>query len=146
MSKAFSFSMEYLKRFKPSMAYAGQNVAHWQKESREKLRELLGLDTFIQTELLPEIEYETKTEGATEMRFTFQSEEGYRVPCVMLLPDGVEKPPVMICLQGHSTGMHISLGRAVYPGVEDRCTMVTGNGGHRFFADDAWPVVHQYLG
>ena len=32
------------------------------------------------------------------------------------LPDGVENPPVMICLQGHSTGMHISLGRPVYPG------------------------------
>ena len=31
-------------------------------------------------------------------------------------------------------------------GVTDRCTLVIGNGGHRFFADDAWPVVHKYLG
>jgi len=37
----------------------------------------------------------------------------------LLLPDGVENPPVMICLQGHSTGMHISLGRAKYDGDEE---------------------------
>ena len=28
----------------------------------------------------------------------------------------------------------------------DRCTLIKGNGGHRFYADDSWPVVHKYLG
>ena len=37
----------------------------------------------------------------------------------MLLPDGIENPPVMICLQGHSKGMHISLGRPKYEGDEN---------------------------
>ena len=37
----------------------------------------------------------------------------------MLLPDGVENPPVIICLQGHSTGMHISLGRPKFEGDEE---------------------------
>ena len=26
-----------------------------------------------------------------------------------------------------------------------RCTLVKGKGGHRFYADDAWPFVHKYL-
>ena len=25
-------------------------------------------------------------------------------------------------------------------GVPDNCALVTGNGGHRFYADDSWPV------
>ena len=29
--------------------------------------------------------------------------------------------------------------------VEDRCTLVIGQEGHRFYADDAWPIVHKYL-
>lgn len=32
----------------------------------------------------------------------------------MLLPDRVKNPPVMICLQGHTNGMHTSLGRPKY--------------------------------
>jgi cephalosporin-C deacetylase-like acetyl esterase len=119
MSKAFEFSRQQLKSVKPSMAYSGQALSKWQTEAREKLCELLGFDTFVKIAPELEIEYEGKIDGATEIRFSFQSEENYRVPCVMLLPDGIEKPPVMICLQGHSTGMHISLGRAVYEGDED---------------------------
>ena len=38
-------------------------------------------------------------------------------------------------------------GKQVYEehGEGDRCTLVQGDGGHRFYADGAWPVVHQYL-
>ena len=31
-------------------------------------------------------------------------------------------------------------------GIRNRCALVIGNGGHRFYADDAWPYVHQMLG
>ncbi len=49
----------------------------------------------------------------------------------MLLPKcaAQEKLPLIICLQGHSTGMHISLGRAVFAGDEE-----TISGGDRDFA------------
>ena len=30
-------------------------------------------------------------------------------------------------------------------GAEERCVLVEGNGGHRFYADDAWPFVHKLL-
>jgi hypothetical protein len=38
-------------------------------------------------------------------------------------------------------------GKKVYEAFnkDDRCTLVKGSGGHRFYADDAWPIVHKYL-
>ena len=59
-----------------------------------------------------------------ETRFEFESEPGFFVPAHMLMPKAASplsrggKLPVMICLQGHSTGMHISIGRAKFPGDE----------------------------
>ncbi|HLJ55248.1 MAG TPA: alpha/beta hydrolase family protein, partial [Chthonomonadaceae bacterium] len=51
-------------------------------------------------------------DGCTEIRFQFTSETGARVPCHLLLPADRPAPhPVIVCLQGHTTGMHISLGR-----------------------------------
>ena len=46
----------------------------------------------------------------------------------MFIPNGIDNPPVMICLQGHSKGMHISLGRPKYEGDEEKI-----NGGDRDF-------------
>ena len=111
---AFELNAKLIREIKPSMSYDGKNLEEWQRTAKAKLAELLGMDKF--TKVAPEldIEYEKKIDGATEIRFTFQSEDGYRVPCHLLLPDGVENPPVMICLQGHSTGMHISMGRQIH--------------------------------
>lgn len=112
--KNLDFIMEMMRNVVPTMSYDGKDFFEWQKNARNKLTELLGLDRFEKVEPKTEIEYKKKIKGATEIRFTFQSEEGYRVPCHLLLPNGVENPPVMICLQGHTTGMHISLGRVKY--------------------------------
>ena len=128
MKTAYEFNKERIRKMIPSMAYDGEDVAAWQKTAKEKLAELLGLDRFERCDPDLKIEFSEKTDGATEIRFTFQSEEGYRVPCHLLIPEGVSDPPVMICLQGHSTGMHISLGRAKFPG--DEATI----GGDRDFA------------
>lgn len=111
-----------MQKVQPSMSCRG-DFKVWQKAAREKLSQLLGMDRFEKIESRVHIEYETKIEGATEIRFCFESEEGFFVPCHMLLPDGVENPPVMICLQGHSTGMHISLGRVKHPRDVDSISM-----------------------
>ena len=116
MKTAFEHSKKLIQDTKPSMAFAGGDFAAWRKAAREKLSELLGMDKFTAVAPETEIEFEKKIDGATEIRFTYQSEAGYRVPCHLLLPDGVENPPVIITLQGHSKGMHISLGRTIYPG------------------------------
>jgi cephalosporin-C deacetylase-like acetyl esterase len=114
MKTAYDYIREQFPNVKPSMSYDGKDFPKWQKAAKEKLTELLGLDKMKSADPELEIEFVKEIEGATEIRFTFQSEPGYRIPCHLWLPNGIEKPPVMICLQGHTNGMHISMGRRVY--------------------------------
>ena len=106
-------------------------VPFWngQTNSRDQLRSLLGLP-FESCEEDLQIDGERDTEKFHEIRFKFQSEKGYYVPCVLRVPAGKSAPlPVFICLQGHSTGMHISLGEPKYDGDADSI-----RGGDRAFA------------
>lgn len=119
MKTAYEFNKELIKKVVPSMSYSGGDVEAWISAARARLSELMGLDRFEKCDADLQIEYTEKIDGATEIRLTYQSEEGYRVPCHLLLPDGVENPPVIITLQGHSKGMHISLGRPKYEGDEN---------------------------
>ena len=119
----------------PSMRWNGnQNIAEWQKIAREKLKKLIGFDEIekYNVPLTYEIEYDRICEdmGCREIRFRFVTEENVTVPCHLVVPNGASKPlPTMIALQGHSTGMHISLGRPKYEKDE-----VTIKGGDRDFA------------
>ena len=128
MKTAYEHSKDLIQKVTPTMAYDGGDWNEWQNAAREKLSQLLGLDKFEKVSPDLVIEYTKEEDGFTDVRFTYQSEVGYRVPCHMWLPNGVEKPPVMIGLQGHSKGMHISLGRPKYDGDEDAI-----NGGDRDF-------------
>jgi len=93
-----------------------RDYAVWRGEVGEKLRGLLGI-TPERVPLDLRIEQPEEHDAWREIRFVFQAETGADVPCHLLLPRGVEPPfPVMICLQGHASGMHVSLGRAKYPG------------------------------
>ena len=118
MKSAYEHNKNLIQSVIPSMSYDGGDFQEWKTAAREKLSQLLGMDKFKKVSPEFNVEYKRKIEGATEIRFTFQSEQGYRVPCHLLLPDGVKKPPLMICLQGHSKGMHISLGRPKFEGDE----------------------------
>lgn len=100
---------------------------------RELIREPLKT-----TEIVPKIEY-TRSDDPRfdEIRFTFESEPGLLIPAHLLLPKKAHrnpdaKWPVVIGLQGHSSGMHISLGRVKYEGDES-----TINDGDRDFAIQA---------
>ena len=116
MKPTRDFYRELIKEVKPCMSYkSGMDFDNWKIQAREKLSSLLKMEKFKKVDSEIEIEYQKDIEGATEIRFTFQTEKGYRVPAHLLIPHGVEKPPVMIALQGHSTGMHISLGRPKGP-------------------------------
>ena len=90
----------------------------WREAVRRKLTELLGMANMPEAKGAPEIRIEAQEEHPdfTETQFQFESEPDYFVPCHLLIPKRGQKPfPVMICLQGHSTGMHISLGETKYP-------------------------------
>ena len=99
-----------------------REFSEWQNDAYEMLYSLLGLENIKKPENDKfTIEYRKEQSDFTEIRFTIESEEGYSFPSVMLIPHGIKHPaPVMLCLQGHSTGMHISLGRIIHaPDEED---------------------------
>lgn len=104
---------------KPKLAFgAERDFTKWCVEVNAKLRELVG-DMPERVPLNVRREYEKDGDGFREIRFVFTSEPASDVPCHLLIPTGATKPvPVVICLQGHSTGMHISLGRPKYDGDE----------------------------
>lgn len=88
----------------------------WKVKLGAKLRELVGPTP----EVVPldlQIEFDKQHPDFREIRFVFTSERHSQVPCHLLIPTAAKTPaPVVICLQGHSTGMHISLGRPIYEG------------------------------
>lgn len=91
----------------------------WKCEVEGKLRELLGLMP-QPAPLDVRIEYSRDQANFRETRFVFTAEPHAEVPCHLVVPHAGQAPyPLIICLQGHSTGMHISLGRAQFPGDEE---------------------------
>ena len=121
-----------MKTMKPSLRKRrDEDFNAWQIKAREKLMELVGLP-LEQGEENFRIEWTKDDDPAqTEIRFLFESEPMVDVSCHLLLPKNVpqENLPLVICLQGHSKGMHISLGRPIYEGDE-----ATISGGDRDFA------------
>lgn len=115
----------------PLLRYDGTaDFEKWQAACTERLRDLLGMDEFDPCDPVFEITAEDELNGNRHIHFTLQTEEGYFTHCDLLLPkEQSGKLPLCACLQGHSTGAHISLGIAKYPGDEE-----TIHGGDRDFA------------
>ena len=105
-------------------------IDEWRAKCHDKLWELLGMDEFSLCEPIFTITEEGMLEGNRHIHFTLQTEEGYFTHCDLLLPPEQTGPlPLCVCLQGHSSGAHISLGQPKYPGDEE-----TIRGGDRDFA------------
>lgn len=119
-----------MREVKPAFRYSeGEDFAAWQRRARARLEQALGLP-LERCEENFRIEWTREEEDKTEIRFVFFSEEDVEVGCHLLLPrEAKGRVPLVICLQGHSTGMHISLGVPKYPGDEQ-----TISGGDRDFA------------
>jgi dienelactone hydrolase len=96
----------------------GEGLEAWRGPARQRLRDLLGMGRIEYCDLDVQAGEVLDMGDYTRTRFSFQSEPGYRVPGYFCLPANGDASKVMICLQGHSTGMHISLGEAKYPGDE----------------------------
>ncbi len=123
---------DIISNLTPAMRYDGlMPFDSWQNAARKKLLELLCLPLQKCDELF-ETEYRKDFEEYEEIRFSFQSEKGYFVPCHLLIPKLSEPRGTVICIQGHSKGMHISLGRCKYQGDE-----VLFKNGDRDFANFA---------
>lgn len=100
------------------------DYSSWRKDLKEKFIELLGIDKCAANACPLNVDIETteQMDGYRRIRFTFESEIGAVVPCYLLIPDGKkEKYPVVITLQGHSSGFHNSIGTPKYDGDEEYC-------------------------
>lgn len=99
---------------KPLLAYEeGNDYEKWKGQVRDQYIKMLGLDVIAQNacEIQVEIEETVETDEYTRYRYVFESEKDCPVPCYLLIPKtGKEKYPVCVCVQGHSTGFHISIG------------------------------------
>ena len=121
MEKTFYIPFEYhqhlMSQSEPSLAFGDQqDVTSWQHELRNKLREILVVpdawDHQITSHIDPDPDAD-ETETFSCEKIEFHSEPYSDVPGYLLKPKDQAPPfPVMICLQGHSPGMHISIGRA----------------------------------
>lgn len=110
-----------IKSEKPAMQYDfGGDHQKWYEAAYEKLVELTGYDRFEKVDVNLRIDYEKEYEDYTETRFIMAVEPECDMNCHLLVPKGVENPPLMICLQGHSTGVHISLGRPKFEGDAEK--------------------------
>jgi dienelactone hydrolase len=85
----------------------------WQTELRNQLRDIMAIPSAWDRTVQPTIQRDSATEQYTMDRVEFEAEPGQTLPGYLLRPNKGKPPfPVMICLQGHSPGMHISIGRA----------------------------------
>ena len=126
-----TFLHEKIRNTAPTMRYKeGEDFELWRSELKNKLIKLTGFDRYEYCDPEFNLEYTKSCDGYMEHRFTIRTEVGYYLPCVIRIPTGPQgKLPLVICLQGHSNGFHISLGEPKYPGDEK-----TISGGDRDFA------------
>ena len=109
------------KGITPSMRYNyDTDFAAWRESAVAKLEELLGLPLETCEDCFTVVE-ETDCDGYKRIDFTFQSEKDYFARATFLAPAArTGKLPCAICLQGHTTGMHVSLGETKFEGDENR--------------------------
>lgn len=118
MKDPFTYHIEQMKSVIPAFSFNPEKPFGEQKKNiLNKFLELVKIPP-KQTNPVPVIEYEDNTNpDFDEIRFCIESEPGFFVPAHMLIPKKREdKMAMVICLQGHSPGMHVSLAREAYPG------------------------------
>ena len=94
----------------PAMGYDGCEVKPWQAKLRRKVKQLLGAMPKEPCPLRPRRIWKRDHPLGTIEKVVFASELYADVPAYVCLPKDA-KPPYtfMVCLQGHSTGMHNSI-------------------------------------
>lgn len=104
------FHRQLLSRTVQSNAYARGSVAAWQRTARPVLRRLLGDWPEGRTPLAPRVIWTRNHELGRIEKIAFRCEPGADAVGYLCLPHGAAAPlPVFICLQGHTTGMHLSI-------------------------------------
>lgn len=99
---------------KPQLAYRTEgNLDEWRAALRERIAALLGLAKITAPdEVAAEVEWTEEIEGGSLSRLILRCESGLDMNAYWSVPVDVAPPyPTVICLQGHNTGAHVSVGR-----------------------------------
>lgn len=100
-----------LEQTTPALRYDGGDVADWQARLRARFTDLLALPDNPHHDLNPQWLWTREHPLGSIRKLVFTAEPHADVPGYLCLPANGEPPyPVMICLQGHNSGMHISVG------------------------------------
>ena len=115
-----------MSQITPALQYKGGDVNNWQSRLRRKLRQSVGDMPEERCDLCPRRLWMREGPLGTIEKIAFTSEPCADVVAYVCLPKGVEPPyTFMICLQGHSTGMHNSI--AVQQDDETKPLQVEGD-------------------
>lgn len=105
-----------LDRMEPTLAFDASDIPGWRRKLRRKLKQLIGYPPDPDSErcnLNVRSLWKREHEYGTIERIVFTAEPYSDVPAYLCLPADAQPPyPWFICLQGHSTGMHNSIGVA----------------------------------
>jgi len=101
-----SLYLSQMRNLVPEMRYDGtMPFARWQENARMKVAALLGMDkhTSVPHDMI--VDQITEYPGHCEYDFTIQTEDKYRVRCILSIPRTAKKPPVAITLQAHGVSI-----------------------------------------
>ncbi len=104
------YHKQLVKRTQPELAFTGGDLKKWQGKLRRKLKQLVGEIPAERGRLNDRILWKREHSLGEIQKIVFTSEPYSDVPAYVCLPKNAEPPyDFMICLQGHSTGMHNSI-------------------------------------
>jgi dienelactone hydrolase len=108
-----------MRRNVPRLAFGDADAADpraWQRKLRKRLATRMGYDHMPakRCPVRPRTLWREEREVGSIEKLVFTSEPGSDVNAYFCLPRRPlsDPPPVFICLQGHSTGMHNAIGRS----------------------------------
>lgn len=111
----------------PSLGFDRGDMRKWQARLRRKLRQLVGKMPEERCALRPRQLWLRQHSLGTIEKIALTSEPRADILAYVCLPKGAEPPyTFMICLQGHSTGMHHSI--AVQREDETQPLLIEGDG------------------
>ena len=110
--KPFQRHRLLMEKLVPDMTCRG-GFKNWKRKAGARLEKLLGLELLMAQKrppLRPRTLWKRSHELGTIEKVVFTSEVGADVVAYVCLPNNIKPPHAFfICLQGHTTGMHVSI-------------------------------------
>lgn len=113
----FLINIKKLKNVKQTMTFdPNVDFSKQRKAISQKFWELIKMPEPLTNPVPVAPKVDTSDPRFDEIRFLIETEPGFYIPAHFVYPKNLtDKVPLVICLQGHSPGMHVSLAREPYP-------------------------------